>query len=487
MPDDVKRQRARLGSAVLLAAALAACTVGPDYVRPAVETPAAFKEQWKTAEPRDEHPRGDWWAVFGDSTLDSLAAQVDINNQNIKVAEANVRQARALTAQARAAFFPVVTGNASATRGSISGSSRGNTGSSSGGVVNAYNVNLDATWELDLWGRVRRNVESAEANVGASEADLAGAKLSAQAQLVQDYLLLRVQDAQIKLLNDTVEAYQRSLQLTKNQYAVGVAGRSEVALAETQLNSTRAQAIDAGVQRAQLEHAIALLIGKPPSDISVPPAPVERRFPDIPPGLPSELLERRPDIAAAERRVAAANAQIGVAQAAFYPTLTLSAAGGFAGASFAHLISTPARFWSLGAALAQTIFDAGLRKAQTDQAIAAYDATVGTYRQTVLTGFQEVEDNLAALRILEQEAAVQDDAVKSARESLAITLNQYRAGTANYLAVVVVQAQALQNERAAVGILGQRLNASVALIRALGGGWKEMPAAAGSDAARVDG
>jgi NodT family efflux transporter outer membrane factor (OMF) lipoprotein len=354
-------------------------------------------------------------------------------------------------------------------------------------VANAYNINLDATWELDLWGRVRRNVESAEASAKASEADLAGARLSAQAQLVQDYLLLRVQDAQIKLLSDTVEAYERSLQLTKNQYAVGVAGRSDVALAETQLKSTQAQAIDAGVQRAQLEHAIALLTGKPPADVSISPAPVERKFPDIPPGVPSELLERRPDIAAAERHVAAANAQVGVAQAAFYPTLTLSAAGGFAGSSFAHLLSTPARFWSLGAALAQTIFDAGLRRAQTDQAIAAYDATVATYRQTVLTGFQEVEDNLAALRILEQEAAVQEDAVKSARESLAITLNQYRAGTANYLAVVVVQAQALSNERTAVGILGQRLNASVALIKALGGGWKETPAAVGSDASRRNG
>jgi NodT family efflux transporter outer membrane factor (OMF) lipoprotein len=242
-----------------------------------------------------------------------------------------------------------------------------------------------------------------------------------------------------------------------------------------------------GVQRAQLEHAIALLIGKPPSEVSIAAAPVERKFPDIPPGLPSQLLERRPDVAAAERRVAAANAQIGVAQAAFYPTLTLSATGGFASSSFVHLLSTPARFWSLGAALAQTIFDAGLRQAKSEQAIAAYDATVGTYRQTVLAGFQEVEDNLAALRILEQEAAVQEEAVKSARESLAITLNQYRAGTANYLAVIVVQAQALSNERNAVGILGQRLSASVALIKALGGGWKETPAANEADGSRRNG
>ncbi|HZI84916.1 MAG TPA: efflux transporter outer membrane subunit [Casimicrobiaceae bacterium] len=488
MPSLLSLRSARrtVGGVLTTAAMLAACTVGPDYVRPPVDAPAAFKEQWKVAQPRDEGPRGNWWEVFGIPELNALVAQVDINNQNIKVAEANVRQAQALTAQARSAFFPTVTGSASATRGSVSGGARSGSastgsGSGGGGVGNAYSVALDANWELDLWGRVRRNVESAEASARASEADLAGAKLSAQAQLVQDYLLLRVQDAQIKLLSDTVEAYARSLQLTRNQYAVGVAGRSDVALAETQLNSTQAQAIDAGVQRAQLEHAIALLIGKPPAEVSIAPEPVERKFPDIPPGVPSELLERRPDIAAAERRVAAANAQIGVAQAAFYPTLTLSAAGGFASSSFANLLSTPARFWSLGAALAQTIFDAGLRQSQTEQAIAAYDATVATYRQTVLTGFQEVEDNLAALRILEQEAAVQDDAVKGARESLAITLNQYRAGTANYLAVIVVQAQALANERTAVSILGQRLNASVALIKALGGGWKETPAAGGND------
>jgi NodT family efflux transporter outer membrane factor (OMF) lipoprotein len=486
MPDRARRAKAGRIAAVVLAAALAACTVGPDYVRPTVETPPAYKEgrAWKVAEPRDEGPRGKWWEVFADPMLDHLVAQVDIDNQNIKAAEANVRQAHALTAQARAAFFPTVSGSASATRASVSGGGRGgNAGTGTGsGVANAYNVALDATWELDLWGRVRRNVESAEASAQASEADLAGARLSAQALLVQDYLLLRVQDAQIRLLNDTVEAYTRSLQLTRNQYAVGVAGRSDVTLAETQLKSTQAQALDAGVQRAQLEHAIALLIGKPPAELSIAPAPIEPRFPEIPPGLPSELLERRPDIAAAERRVATANGQIGVAEAAFFPTVTLSAAGGFAASSFPNLFSAPASFWSLGAALAQSVFDAGLRRAQTEQAIAAYDATVANYRQTVLGGFQEVEDNLAALRILEQEAAVQDEAVKAARQSLAITLNQYRAGTANYLAVVVVQAQALANERSTVNILGQRLNASVALIKALGGGWKEATTAADIDA-----
>jgi NodT family efflux transporter outer membrane factor (OMF) lipoprotein len=483
--------RSTTRASLLLAgvAALAACTVGPDYVRPAVEAPAAFKEAqgWKVAEPRDEQPRGSWWEVFDDAQLNELAAQVDINNQNIKLAEANVRQARALTDQARSAFFPAVSGSASATRGSASGGGRGGSNGAGGGVSNAYNVALDATWELDLWGRVRRNVESSEASAQASVADLEAAKLSAQALLAQDYLLLRVQDAQIRLLRDTVEAYERSLQLTRNQYAVGVAGRSDVTLAETQLKSTQAQAIEAGVLRAQLEHAIAILIGKPPSELSIATAPVEQRFLDIPPGMPSELLERRPDIAAAERRAAAANAQIGVAEAAFYPTVTLSATGGFASSSIANLFTAPSRYWSLGAALAQTIFDAGLRRAQTAQAIAAYDGAVATYRQTVLTGFQEVEDNLAALRILEQEASVQDEAVKAARESLAITLNQYRAGTANYLAVIVVQAAALSNERTAVNILGQRLNASVALIKALGGGWVGMPAATTGEPAKRSG
>jgi NodT family efflux transporter outer membrane factor (OMF) lipoprotein len=461
--------------ALLIAASTAwSCTVGPDYVRPAVETPATFKEAqgWKIAQPRDEQPRAHWWEVFDDPLLNGLVAQVEIDNQNIKLAEANVRQARALTEQARSAFFPTVTGGASATRGSLSGTGRSTSaGTGSGGVVNVYNLSLEGTWELDLWGRVRRNVESSEASAQASAADLGAATLSAQALLVQDYLLLRVQDAEIDLLQNTAAVYEKSLQLTKNQYAVGVAGRSDVVLAEAQLKSTQAQAIDAGVQRAQLEHAIAVLIGKPPAAFSIPPTRMKETFPEIPTGVPSELLERRPDVAAAERRTAAANAQIGVAQAAFYPTLTLSATGGFASSSIANLLSLPSRYWSVGAALAQTLFDGGLRRAQTEQAIAGYDASVANYRQTVLTAFQEVEDSLAALRLLEHEAVVQDEAVSAARESVTITTNQYRAGTANYLAVVVVQAGALQNERTAVAIRGQRLAASVALIKALGGGW----------------
>jgi NodT family efflux transporter outer membrane factor (OMF) lipoprotein len=454
----------------------AACTLGPNYARPAVEAPPAYKEAqcWKPAQPRDNEPRGNWWSVFNDPQLDALASQVEVSNQTIKAAEARVREARALTQQAQAALFPIVTANASATRSGGrggTGSNVDNAGGQGGGPRNNFNVALDVNWELDLWGRVRRTIEAGEATAQASVADLEAAKLSAQAQLAEDYFLLRVQDAQIRLLNDTVDAYQKSLKLTQNQYAVGVAARADVAQAETQLKSTQAQALDAGVQRAQLEHAIAVLLGKPPADFSIAAEAVATTFPPIPPGLPSELLERRPDIAAAERRAAAANAQVGVAEAAFFPSLTLSATGGFQSSVLSQLFSLPSRYWSLGPALAQTIFDAGLRRAQTAQAMATYDENVASYRQTVLAGFQEVEDNLAALRILEQEALVQDEAVKSARESLTITLNQYRAGTANYLAVVVAQATALSNERAALAILARRQTASVTLIKALGGGW----------------
>ena len=478
------RVAASAGALACAVLVLAACTLGPDYARPAAEAPAQYKEaqNWKAAEPRDDAPRGDWWSVFNDSQLGALLSQVEVDNQTIKAAEARVREARALTDQARAAYFPVVTASASATRNGGGGRSNpgssGETGSQSG-TRNNFNVALDVNWELDLWGRVRRTVEAGEATAQASAADLEAATLSAQALLAQDYFLLRVQDAQVRLLNDTVDAYQKSLQLTQNQYAVGVAARADVAQAETQLESTRAQALDAGVQRAQLEHAIAVLLGKPPADFSIAPEAVATTFPPIPPGLPSELLERRPDIAAAERRTAAANAQVGVAAAAFFPTITLSATGGFQSSMLSQLFSLPSRYWSLGSALAQAVFDAGLRKAQSAQAIATYDENVANYRQTVLTGFQEVEDNLAALRILEQEATVQDGAVKSAREALAIALNQYRGGIVNYLSVVVAQTTALSNERAALAIQGRRLTASVALIKALGGGWKadELPPA----------
>ena len=356
---------------------LAACMVGPDYVRPTAEAPAAYKEaqDWKPAEPNDQLPRENWWGVFGDTTLDALEAQVDVSNQTIKTFEARVQQARALTAQARSGFFPTVSGSVSATRSSSAASSRSASASSGagigGGPSNFYNLALDSNWELDLWGRVRRSVEANEAGTQASIADLEAAKLSAQADLATDYMLLRVQDAQIDLLATTAAAYEKSLQLTRNQYAAGIVGRSDVVQAETQYKSTQAQVLDARIQRQQLEHAIAILIGKPPTEFSLAATPNAEAFPAIPVGVPSALLERRPDIAAAERRVAAANAQIGVAQAAFFPSLTLSASGGFAASSFANWLTLPARYWSLGPALvAQTIFDAGLRSAQKAQAVA---------------------------------------------------------------------------------------------------------------------
>jgi NodT family efflux transporter outer membrane factor (OMF) lipoprotein len=452
----------------IAAALLCACTVGPTYVRPGVETPVAFKEMqdWKTAQPRDQDLTGKWWEAFGDPLLNGLMEQVAVSNQNLAQAAAQFRQARALVQAARSGYLPTVSGNAAITR---SRSPAGTTATGKPG--NSYALSLDAVWEADLWGRVRRTVEANQASAQASAADLQALRLSIQAELAQNYFQLRALDTQTQLFNDTIAAYQRSLKLTQNQYAVGVAARADVVQAQTQLKTTQAQALDLGVQRAQLEHAIALLLGKPASSFSLAALPLTASPPTLPVGIPSSLLERRPDIAAAERRMAAANAQIGVAEAAYYPSLTLSASGGFQSSSFADWISAPSRFWSLGPALAQTLFDGGLRRAQTEQAIAAYDANVAAYRQTVLTGFQEVEDNLAALRILEQEAAVQDEALQNARQSVTLTTNQYQAGLVSYLNVVTVQATALASERSAVDILNRRLAASVLLTKALGGGW----------------
>ncbi len=473
--------RAPLGLAMVAAASatLAGCAVGPDYVRPSVDTPPAYKEagDWKPAAPRDDASRGQWWEIFGDPQLNALVEQVDISNANIAAAEAQFRAARAVVAEARANYFPTVNAPASVTRSRSP--SLPNQVVTAPGPVENYSVALSASWEPDLWGQVRRQVEANVATAQASAATLASARLSAQATLAQDYLLLRVVDGQKQLLDDTVAAYQRTLELTQNRYAAGVAAKADVVQAETQVKSAQAQAIDIGVQRAQLEHAIAVLIGKPPSEFSIPPAPLVAVLPEIPAGVPSALLERRPDVATAERAMAAANAQIGVAIAAYYPALTLSAADGYRSSSFASWLTAPSRFWSLGGSLAQVVFDGGLRRAQTAQARAAYDADVATYRETVLNGFQEVEDNLAALRILALEAEIQDGAVKSARESVVLTLNQYKAGIVSYLNVVAVQTVAFNNESTAMGILGRRFNAAVLLVKALGGGWdaSEIPTA----------
>ena len=465
-------QDLRLGLFAL--AVLSACTVGPNYVRPTADTPAAFKEMqgWKSAQPRDQELRGKWWEAYNDALLNGLEEQISVSNQSLAQAAAQFRQARALVQSARSGYVPTVSAGASATRSqSPSGFIGQNQNLNSHGPSTSYSLSLDAVWELDLWGRVRRTVESNEAGAQASAADLDALRLSIQAELAQNYFQLRALDAQKQLFDDTIAAYQRSLTLTQNQYASGIVAKVDVIQAQTQLKTTQAQALDIGVQRAQLEHAIALLLGRAASGYSLAVAPLNASPPALPVGIPSSLLERRPDIAAAERRMASANAQIGVAEAAYYPSLTLSASGGFQSSSFSNWLTVPSRFWSVGPALAQTLFDGGLRRAQTAQAIAAYDANVAGYRQTVLTGFKEVEDNLVALRILEDEAAIQDEAVQNARQSVALTTNQYKAGIVSYLNVATVQATALTNERTGVDILNRRLAASVLLIKALGGGW----------------
>ncbi|MGE5522888.1 MAG: efflux transporter outer membrane subunit [Rhodospirillaceae bacterium] len=465
-------------AAALSCTLLGACAVGPDYVRPAVHVPESYKEMtgWKAAEPRDHESKGDWWTVFGDPVLNDLLKQVSVSNQTLAAAEAQYRQARALAQGARAQFFPLITADLNVGR---SQAARTGTSTTAGrGAINTHSTSLDATWEPDIWGRVRRLVEANVADAQASAGDVEAAKLSLQSELAQNYFQLRALDTQRQLFDDTVKAFETSLKLTQNRYEAGVAARADVVQALAQLKTTQAQALDLNVQRAQLEHAIAVLIGRAPSEFSLTPAPLAAVPPPIPPGLPSTLLERRPDIAAAERRIAGANARIGVAQSAYFPALTLTASAGFQSTHLATWFNAPARFWSLGAGLAQTIFDAGARAAQTAQATAAYDQEVANYRQTVLNGFREVEDNLAALRILEQAAAVQTEAVEASRQSVALAINQYKAGTVSYLNVVTAQATALANERSAADILNRRLAANVLLIRALGGGWNasDLPA-----------
>lgn len=446
--------------------AIAGCSVGPDYTRPTVTTPASFKELkgWREAAPRDQEIKAKWWETFNDPLLSSLIEQVNVENQNIALAETQYRQAIAQANLARSNYFPTVGAGVSFTR-------QANAGNTSP-TGNLHEVSLFASWEPDIWGKVRRQVEAGKAASEASFADLQAMRLSMQTELALNYFQLRTLDAQKKSLDETVTAYKKALELTQNRYSAGVAAKADVVAAQTQLKSAEAQAIDVGVGRAQAEHAIASLIGKSPADFSV--AAVEFNMPhlNIPVGLPSDLLERRPDISSAERKMAAANAQIGVAKAAYYPSLTLSGSLGYLGADLANLFTAPNFFWALGPiAATATLFDGGARRAQTEQATAAYDGTVAYYRQTVLTGFQEVENNLAALRILDEEAQVQAQAVNAAKESVFLTTNQYKAGIVSYLNVVVVQAIALTNERIEIGLRGQRLNAAVSLIKALGGGW----------------
>ena len=471
----VARRRQKSCLMVLLAIAvfqLTGCTVGPKYQRPAAEVPPAYKEvgDWKPAQPNDQNLGGNWWELFQDSQLNVLEAQVNVSNQNLKAAEAQYTQARALLRYQRAAYFPTITGGASATRNRIS-NHRPASVVANGITYNDYQIPFELSYQIDLWGRVRRTVESYREQAQASAADLAAVNLSMHAQLALDYFQARMLDAEEQLLNSTVTQYEHALELIESRFAGGIASDVEVQQAETQLETTRAQAIDVGVARAQYEHAVAVLIGKPPASFSLASLPLTAPPPPIPVGLPSDLLERRPDIAAAERLMASANAQIGVAKAAYYPLLNLAAAGGFESGSITTLISGPSIFWSAGPSAVLTLFDVGRRRAASDQAVAAYDQAVANYRQTVLTGFQQVEDSIAALRILEHEAQVQDKAVTAAQKYLELAVTRYKGGVTSYLEVTTAQSAALSDEVTAVNILGRRMVDAVTLVQALGGGW----------------
>lgn len=456
----------------LTALAISGCAVGPKYVRPTAEVPADFKEapNWKPAKPSDAVSKGKWWEIYQDAQLNALEDQINVSNQNLKIAQAQFLQARAALKISRSNYFPTATGGASATRIHQS-QNRPLFNSSTIRTYSDYSLPFDASYEADVWGRVRRTVEASRSEAQASAADLANVELSLHAELALDYFGLRGLDAQEALLSSTVVSYQKALELTQNRYQGGLASAVEVAQAQTILETTRALATDVGVQRAAFEHAIAVLIGKPASAFSLPVVPLTAPPPAIPAVLPSDLLERRPDIAAAERRVQEANAQIGVARAAYYPLLTFSASGGFESAVITTLIQGPSGLWSFGGAAAETIFDAGRRRGVSDQAIATHEEFVASYRETVLTAFQEVEDNLAALRILEAEAETENAAVAAAEHSLALSINRYKGGVTSYLEVTTAQSAALADEVTAVNILTRRITSSVLLIKAIGGGW----------------
>lgn len=470
-------------SLLALAALTAGCTVGPAYVRPSVPTSAAYKEQpppsitpaaataagiWNRARPADRLPRARWWEVFGDPALNALEAQVTAANQTLKIAEANFRQARALIGRSSAAQFPTV--SLAPEIDSLHWSDNRPYFSNTR-TTGDFVLPFDLSYEADLWGRIAHSVSAAGEAAQASAADLATASLSLHAELMIDYFDLRAADSQQKLLDSSVTAYEEALRLTENRARGGAAPQSDVAQARTQLDTTRVQATDIAVRRAQYEHAIAVLIGKPPAALNLPPAPLTLHPPAIPVGLPSDLLQRRPDIAAAERRVAAANERIGIARAAYYPSLILNPSAGFEGTSLANWFGWPSLFWAVGGSMTETLFDGGRRRAASDAARAAYDAAVANYRQTTLGAFQEVEDNLAALRILDREARQQDEAVAAARDALRLFTNRYVGGRDTYLQVIVAQTATLANERNQTDILRRRLEASVLLVKALGGGW----------------
>jgi NodT family efflux transporter outer membrane factor (OMF) lipoprotein len=460
------------------------CMVGPNYSRPSVpmapgfkeSPPASFKEDdgWKVSQPSDAQLKGNWWELFGDPQLNELEAKVDGANQTLKMADANFRAARANIGYYRAAEAPTigVAPGISAVRDSANQPYLSKT------IVNNgegnFTLPLELDYEIDLWGRIRRQVTAAREQAQASAADLANTRLSLHAELAIDYMEVRSADAQIKLLNDTVKAYTDAVNLTRDRYEGGVSPLSDLTQARTQLDSARVLETDISVMRAQYEHAVAILIGLPPAQFTLTPTPLNLdppKMPEIPGTLPSQLLERRPDIAASERQMAAANEQIGIAQAAFYPTLSLTAVAGLQGTSALNWFSWPSRFWAVGPTFSETLFDAGRRRSVRTMASANYDATVANYRQTTLTAFQQVEDNLAALRILEVEAQQQHDSTDSAEQSLDLSQTRYEGGADTYLQVITWQTAALNNERNDIDIMRRRMEASVVLIKALGGGW----------------
>jgi len=467
---------------------VAGCAVGPDYKRPDQAVPAAFKEDadWKAAAPEDGANRGAWWEVFNDPVLSQLEVQIETSNQSVREAVANYEESRQIARADRTGYLPDVSisGSAQRTRAtsftSVTQSTTTGTTTTTvataptrGLTSNLFTAELQASWEPDIWGKLSRTVESDVETAQASAADLALARLSMQGTLAQDYIQLRAADDQIRLLEDAVEAYKRTVKITNNKYAVGVSARSDIITAQTQLDSTRAELIAVGVTRAQLEHAIAVLVGQAPSDFSVARTPtMGLTLPQIPPQLPAALLERRPDVAAAEREAAAANAKIGVQTAAYFPTLSLSADGGYDGPQIQNLITAPFKFWTIGAQAADSLLDWGQRHDLVLSARATYEASAANYRQTVLTALQQVEDGLSELRILKQESTVQDAAVSEAAQASQIALNEYNAGTVDFTTVAAAQVTELTNRETALGIVQNRLTSSVALIQALGGGWR---------------
>jgi NodT family efflux transporter outer membrane factor (OMF) lipoprotein len=468
--NSVRRTAFRILSFGLLL--IGGCSVGPKYSKPTTQIPPSYKENanWKTAQPSDQAQKGNWWEIFQDPQLNALEEKLTVSNQSLRAAVDRFREARDVLRETRSSLFPLVTASVSATQNRQS-ANRALRGATSPTNYSDLILAGDVSYEADVWGSVRHSVESSRALAQASAADLETIRLSLHAELALDYLTLRGLDAQKQLFDTNVDAFDKALQLTESRFQGGVASREDVDLAATQLEQTRAEDIDITSARDQFEHAVAVLIGQPASSFRLDPAPLPVIPPAPPPGLPSELLERRPDIAEAERRVASANEQIGIARAAFFPTVTLGLVGGFESGRFPNWLTGPSAIWSIGASAAETVFDAGRRRAVSDQAIASYDEVVADYQQTVLTSFQQVEDFLSDLRVLDDEAKTQDAAVAAANRALEQSTNRYKGGLDTYLTVITAQSAALANERTAVSLLTRRLTSTVLLVKALGGGW----------------